>query len=446
MSERFLVAGGARLDGEVHVAGAKNSVLKLMAAALLAEGTTTITNCPEILDVPLMAEVLRGLGCEVEVGGDLGVPPGDRPAGAPSELPAGTVRISVPTRLSSSADFAAVGKLRASVCVLGPLMGRCRSARVALPGGDAIGSRPLDMHQAGLRALGADMSIEHGAVVGSAQTLTGAHIVLEFPSVGATENIMMAAVLANGRTVIDNAAREPEIADLADMLVQMGARVEGGGTSTLTIDGVPELHPTEHRTVGDRMVAGTWAYAAAITRGTVTVRGVQPHLLSSPLERLAGAGASVTAEGGADIRDGAAGESFTVEMTGRPRGVDFITLPYPGFPTDLQPMAFALAAVAEGSSFVTENVFEARFRFVEELIRMGADVRTDGHFAAIQGREQLSSAPVWASDIRAGAGLVLAGLAADGQTEVNEVWHIDRGYPHFVEDLVALGAKVERVG
>ncbi len=415
--ERFLVTGGARLAGTVQVAGAKNSVLKLMAASLLAEGTTVITNCPEILDVPLMADVLRGLGCAVETGGE-------------------RVSITTPAELSFHADFPAAGRLRASVCVLGPLMGRCRQARVALPGGDAIGSRPLDMHQSGLRALGADMSIEHGRVVGRAAKLHGAWIGLDFPSVGATENILMAASLADGATVIDNAAREPEIIDLALMLGQMGARIEGAGTATITIEGVDTLHPATHRTVGDRVVGGTWAYAAAITRGSVRVEGVDPVYMTAPLERLTQAGAQIEPED----------DAVTVTMPGRPNAVDFITMPYPGFPTDLQPMALALAAVANGNSLITENVFEARFRFVDELIRMGADARTDGHHAAIRGREQLSSAPVWSTDIRAGAGLVLAGLAAEGVTEVHEVMHIDRGYPHFVEDLQKLGGQIQRVG
>lgn len=413
-----MVTGGARLLGSVEVAGAKNSVLKLMAAALLAEGTTTITNCPEILDVPLMADVLRGLGCDVELDGPV-------------------VTIDTPAELSWSADFPAVGRLRASVCVLGPLMGRCGRARVALPGGDAIGSRPLDMHQSGLRALGAEMGIEHGRVVGRADRLRGAEIGLDFPSVGATENILTAAVLADGKTVIDNAAREPEIIDLVQMLQQMGARIEGAGTATITIDGVDRLHPTRHHTVGDRVVGGTWAYAAAITRGSVKVIGVDPVYMGAPLERLV--------QAGADVELDPENEAVTVTMDGRPRAVDFITMPYPGFPTDLQPMALALAAVADGHSLITENVFEARFRFVDELIRMGADARTDGHHASIRGREQLSSAPVWSTDIRAGAGLVLAGLAAEGVTEVHEVGHIDRGYPHFVEDLQKLGGQIERV-
>jgi UDP-N-acetylglucosamine 1-carboxyvinyltransferase len=418
VSEHFRVCGGARLTGEVQVVGAKNSVLKLMAAALLAEGTTTLTNCPEILDVPLMGDVLQGLGCDVQVAGSV-------------------VSITAPAELKHEADYGSVSKLRASVCVLGPLVGRCRRAKVALPGGDAIGSRPLDMHQNGLRKLGARSEIEHGCVVAEAEGLHGAQIWLDFPSVGATENILMAAVLAQGTTVIDNAAREPEIVDLCVMLQQMGARISGAGTSTLTIEGVDALAPTEHRVIGDRIVGATWAFAAAMTRGDVTVRGVNPHHLDLVLEKLRLAGAHVDQPG--------VGDGFRVVMPGRPRAVDFVTLPYPGFATDLQPMAIALSAISEGTSMITENVFEARFRFVEEMIRLGADARTDGHHAVVRGIERLSSAPVWACDIRAGAGLVLAGLCAEGTTDVWDVFHIDRGYPRFVENLTALGADITRV-
>ena len=418
MSEHFRVCGGARLTGEVEVVGAKNSVLKLMAAALLAEGTTTLTNCPEILDVPLMGDVLRGLGCDVQVAGSV-------------------VTITAPAELKHEADYGSVSKLRASVCVLGPLVGRCRRAKVALPGGDAIGSRPLDMHQNGLRKLGARSEIEHGCVVAVADGLHGAQIWLDFPSVGATENILMAAVLAHGTTVIDNAAREPEIVDLCVMLQQMGARISGAGTSTLTIEGVDALAPTEHRVIGDRIVGATWAFAAAMTRGDVTVRGVNPRHLDLVLEKLRLAGAQVDQP---EVGDG-----FRVVMPSRPSAVDFVTLPYPGFATDLQPMAIALSAISEGTSMITENVFEARFRFVEEMIRLGADARTDGHHAVVRGIERLSSAPVWACDIRAGAGLVLAGLCAEGTTEVWDVFHIDRGYPNFLQNLTTLGADITRV-
>jgi UDP-N-acetylglucosamine 1-carboxyvinyltransferase len=424
VSEHFRVCGGARLTGEVQVVGAKNSVLKLMAAALLAEGTTTLTNCPEILDVPLMADVLRGLGCAVDVTGS-------------------QVRITTPAEPKHEADYGSVSKLRASVCVLGPLVGRCRRAKVALPGGDAIGSRPLDMHQNGLRKLGARSEIEHGCVVAEAEGLHGAQIWLDFPSVGATENILMAAVLAEGITVIDNAAREPEIVDLCVMLQQMGARISGEGTSTLTVEGVDALAPTEHRVIGDRIVGATWAFAAAMTQGDVTVRGVDPHHLDLVLEKLRLAGAHVDRREAVD--QPGTDEGFRVVMPGRPTAVDFVTLPYPGFATDLQPMAIALSAISEGTSMITENVFEARFRFVEEMIRLGADARTDGHHAVVRGIERLSSAPVWACDIRAGAGLVLAGLCAEGITDVWDVFHIDRGYPRFVENLTALGADVRRV-
>ncbi len=416
MSEHFRVHGGARLTGDVAVVGAKNSVLKLMAAALLAEGTTTLTNCPEILDVPLMGDVLRGLGCEVEVSGS-------------------RVSITTPAEPKHEADYTSVSRLRASVCVLGPLVGRCKRARVALPGGDAIGSRPLDMHQNGLRRLGARSEIEHGCVVAEAENLHGAQIWLDFPSVGATENILMASVLAQGTTVIDNAAREPEIVDLCVMLQQMGARIAGAGTSTLTVDGVDRLLPTEHRVIGDRIVGATWAFAAVMTRGDVAVHGVDHHHLDLVLEKLRMAGADVVV-----LDDG-----FRVTMPRRPAAVDFVTLPYPGFATDLQPMAIALSAISDGTSMITENVFEARFRFVEEMVRIGADARTDGHHAVVRGIPVLSSAPVWASDIRAGAGLVLAGLCADGVTEVWDVFHIDRGYPRFLENLRGLGADVERV-
>ena len=416
MGERFLVTGGNRLSGQVAVTGAKNSVLKLMAASLLAEGTTTITNCPDILDVPLMAEVLRGLGANVELDGS-------------------TVRITSPEEPKYEADFAAVRQFRASVCVLGPLVGRCKRARVALPVGDAIGSRPLDMHQSGLRQLGAECAIEHGCVVASADHLRGAEIQLEFPSVGATENILMAAVLAEGETVIHNAAREPDVVDLCEMLNQMGAVIEGAGTSTLRISGVDRLHPTEHRVIGDRIVAATWGIAAAMTRGDISVTGVDPSHLQLVLHKLHDVGATVTQSD----------DGFRVVQYERPKACNVATLPFPGFPTDLQPMAIAMAAIADGTSMITENVFEARFRFVEEMIRLGADARTDGHHAVVRGVPQLSSAPVWCSDIRAGAGLVLAGLVADGETEVHDVFHIDRGYPTFVEDLASLGAEIERV-
>ena len=386
-----------------------------MAAALLAEGSTTLTNCPEILDVPLMQKVLEGLGCSVVIDGT-------------------TVTIDTPAVPSSDADFDAVRQFRASVCVLGPLTARCGKARVALPGGDAIGSRPLDMHQSGLEKLGATTHIEHGAVVTEAAELVGANIKLDFPSVGATENILTAAVLAKGTTVLDNAAREPEIVDLCSMLLEMGADISGAGTSTITINGVDKLSPTNHEVIGDRIVAGTWAYAAVMTQGDITVSGIAPRHLHLPLSKLRSAGADIeTYENG-----------FRVRMNERPKSVDYQTLPFPGFPTDLQPMAIGLSAIADGTAVITENVFESRFRFVDEMLRLGADAQVDGHHVVIRGQEKLSSTDVWSSDIRAGAGLVLSAFCADEQTTVHDVFHIDRGYPHFVENLQALGATIER--
>lgn len=417
--ERFRVVGGARLSGEVRVTGAKNSVLKLMAAALLAEGRTTLREVPEILDVEIMAELLRRLGCEVE-----------------HDLAAATVAIDVPAVPRHQADYDLVRRMRASICVLGPLIARCGEADVALPGGDAIGSRGLDMHIDGLERMGAEFVSEHGYLIAKAPSrLKGAQVWLPFPSVGATENIVMAAVLADGVTVLDNAAREPDVVDICTMLVQMGARIDGIGTSTLEITGVDGLHPTDHVTVPDRVVAGTWAYGAVATLGDVTVRNAEPRHLEIPLETLVAAGAEVDV-----LSDG-----FRVRMETRAKAHDVATLPYPGFPTDLQPMAIALASVSEGTTMVTENVFEGRFMFVNEMKRLGADVRTDGHHAVVRGKPQLSGAPVEATDIRAGAGLVLAGLVADGVTFVDEVFHLDRGYPSFIEDLRGLGADVSRV-
>lgn len=415
MKDQFIVSGGAHLEGTVKVDGAKNSVLKLMAASLLAEGTTTLTNCPEILDVPLMKKVLEGLGCEVVIEGS-------------------EVRITTPAQPQSNADFDAVRQFRASVCVLGPLTSRCGHAKVALPGGDAIGSRPLDMHQTGLEKLGATTRIEHGAVVAEATHLRGANIRLDFPSVGATENILTAAVLAEGETVLHNAAREPEIVDLCTMLKSMGADIEGEGSSVVTIRGVDKLQPTQHEVIGDRIVAGTWAYAAAMTQGDITVGGISPRHLHLPLEKLKSAGAELeTYENG-----------FRVRMDQRPQAVDYQTLPFPGFPTDLQPMAIGISAIADGTTVITENVFESRFRFVDEMLRLGADAQVDGHHVVVRGKERLSSTHVWSSDIRAGAGLVLSALCADETTTVHDVFHIDRGYPNFVENLQRLGATIER--
>ncbi|MBC8990528.1 UDP-N-acetylglucosamine 1-carboxyvinyltransferase [Micromonospora chalcea] len=426
------VRGDARLDGTVHVVGAKNSALKLMAAALLAPGRSLITNVPRITDIAIMGEVLRRLGCGVRFGPDDPVDPMVAHGGVERSR---SVLIDVPERPGAEADYDLVRRLRASICVLGPLLARRGYVRVAHPGGDAIGSRGLDMHIAGLARMGAEISGEHGFVIAEAPDgLHGADIVLDFPSVGATENLVMAAVLARGATTIDNAAREPEIVDICTMLNRMGARIEGAGTSTLHIIGVPGLRPVRHATVGDRIVAGTWAFAAAMTRGDVTVTGLDPAYLEVALDKLVAAGGLVETRG----------DAFRVRMDDRPKAVDVVTLPYPGFATDLLPMAIGLAAVSEGGSLITENIFDGRFMFANEMMRLGAEIRTDGHHALVCGRERLSGAPVRATDIRAGAGLIIAGLCADGLTEVSHVHHVDRGYPDFVADLRALGVEVER--
>ena len=412
----FRVEGGAPLTGAVAVPGAKNSVLKLMAATLLAPGTSELMNVPDIEDVAIMSELLRRLGCEVNHVGS-------------------AITVTVPHHPDHRADYDLVRKMRASICVLGPLLARCGAADVAVPGGDNIGSRGLDMHVDALRKMGAHVKNEHGYLLAESEGLFGAEVFLDFPSVGATETILMAAVTATGESIIENAAREPEIIDICMMLVSMGADISGIGSSTLIISGVNSLKPVSHRVVSDRIVAGTWAIAAVMTQGDLTISGVPPQYLALPLEKLQTAGARV--ESG--------GDTIRVRMNERSQCVDIVTLPYPGFPTDLQPQFIALNAIGQGASLVTENLFEARFRFVQELARLGADVRTDGHHALIRGREALSGAPVEATDIRAGAGLVLAGLVAQGSTTVYGVSHIDRGYAGFVETLQGLGAKIERV-
>ena len=417
--ERFRVVGGARLSGVVKVAGAKNSALKLMAATLLAPGKSIITNLPNIADVDYMAELLTRLGCTVEI-----------------DMAKSQVSIDVPQDISHRADYDLVRKLRASINVLGPLVTRVKKAEVALPGGDAIGSRGLDFHIDGLTQMGAQVHSEHGYVIAEAPTgLIGASITLDFPSVGATENIMTAATLAKGVTIIDNAAREPDVVDLGEFLIAMGAKISGLGSHKIEITGVANLKPATHATLPDRIVAGTWAFAAAMTRGDITIENGRADHLELPLDKLVAAGAVVTT-----TKDG-----FRVKMDRRPSSVDVATLPYPGFPTDLQPMVITLNAIADGTSLVTENVFEGRFMFVNELLRLGAKIAVDGHHAAITGIEELSAAPVAATDIRAGAGLVLAALVSDGETIIEDGFHIDRGYPDFAKQLTQLGADVTRI-
>jgi UDP-N-acetylglucosamine 1-carboxyvinyltransferase len=415
-NDRFRIVGGCSLKGEVTVTGAKNSVLKLMAASLLAVGTSTIRNVPDIADVDIMADLLKRLGCEVSRDGS-------------------TLSITVPEKPSHRADYDLVRKMRASINVLGPLVARVGKAEVALPGGDAIGSRGLDFHIKGLESLGATAHVEHGYVIAEAPNgLTGATIELDFPSVGATENLMTAAVLAKGVTKIDNAAREPDLVDLGEFLISMGAKIEGLGSPLIKITGVEKLKPADHTTITDRIIAGTWAFAAAMTQGDITIHSARADHMEVMLEKLAHAGAIITSTA----------DGVRVQMQQRPRATDVATLPYPGFATDLLPFIIAMNAVADGHSMVTENVFESRFMFVNELARLGAHVTVDGKHASITGIAQLSGAPVEATDIRAGAGLVLAALVSEGETTVDGAFHIDRGYPNFAEDLRALGANVTR--
>jgi len=414
--DRLLITGGRRLSGRIAVGGAKNSALKVMAAALLAEGRTELRNVPDIADCRTMTDVLRRLGAVVE-------------------RRDGTLSIEASGPLEAETPYELVRRMRASILVLGPLLARTGRARVAMPGGCNIGRRKIDLHIRGLERMGAEFSYDHGYLVAeSSARLQGAVLSLDFPSVGATENLLMAAVSAAGTTVIENAAREPELQDLADFLVAMGARIDGVGTPTIEVEGVDAFAPTVHTVIPDRIEAGTFAVAACVTRGDVTLVGARADHLDLVLAKLDEAGARVSVEE-AGVR---------VTMDERPRAVDLVTLPYPGFPTDLQPPIMALLATAEGTSIITENVFESRFMFVDELNRMGADIRTEGHHAVVRGVDRLSSAPVRALDLRAGAALILAALGADGVTEIADVGHVDRGYEDIDSKLSALGAEVGR--
>ena len=397
------------------ISGAKNSALKLMAAALLADGRTVVSGGPRIADCLTMRQVLEHLGAEVVWEG--------------SDMIVDTASAD-----GVEAPYELVRAMRASIVVLGPLLARRGRARIAMPGGCNIGSRKIDLHLKGLERMGARFSYEHGYLLAEAQELRGAVISLDFPSVGATENVLMAAVGASGTTVIENAAREPEIQDLAMMLAEMGAKIDGAGTTTIEIIGTQDLRPVTHRVVPDRVEAGTFALAACATRGDVLLSGARADHLDLFLAKLSDAGATLGVED----------RGIRVAMEGRPRAVDFVTLPYPGFPTDLQPQMLAMLATAEGTSIATENVFESRFMFVDELQRMGADLRTEGHHAVVRGVERLSAAPVRALDIRAGAAMVIAALAADGTTEISHVYHLDRGYEALEAKLTALGAEVRR--
>jgi UDP-N-acetylglucosamine 1-carboxyvinyltransferase len=413
--ETIIVRAGEPLRGTVAIGGAKNSVLKLMAATVLAEGRFVLHNVPAIADVEGMSDLLRSMGMSVERSGH-------------------DVTIDRPAEIVPEAPYELVERMRASIVVLGPLLARVGRARVALPGGDDFGPRPIDMHLKALEQLGASFEQAHGFVEGRADRLVGTNLLLEYPSVGATENALMAAVLAKGVTIIDNAAREPEIADLASFLNRMGAQVLGAGSSTITIEGVDELQPVEHAVVPDRIEAATFLAALGIAGGEITLEGARADHMDMLIEKLSEMG----------MRISPSNEGLWAMAPDRLRATDVATLPYPGIATDYLPLFVAMLAVADGVGIVTENLFSGRFRYLDELSRMGADIRTDAHHAVVRGLSQLSGAPVRAPDIRAGAALVVAGLGAEGETVVHGAEHIDRGYEDFVAKLQALGADVER--
>jgi UDP-N-acetylglucosamine 1-carboxyvinyltransferase len=418
----FLVQGGRVLSGTVHVSGAKNSALKLLAAALLAEGRSTIRNVPAITDMRAMAAVIEHLGVTVTTDED-------------------TYVLDVPAEIGTSTPAELVSSLRASVVVLGPLLARCGRARVAQPGGCNLGSRGIDMHLAGLERLGAAITYGPDYVEARAERLVGADIELPYASVGATENVLMAAVVAHGTTRIANAAREPEIVDLAAFLSKMGARISGAGSPDITISGVERLAPADHVVVPDRIEAGTYAVAAALAGGEVKIDAVVPEHLGMPLEKLRGLGVEVEDGDGHLIVRGPHASGHQRRL----RALDIVTLPYPGFPTDLQPQLLVLLAQAGGTSMLTENVFDGRFSVIQQLRAMGADIEVQGHHALVRGPVRLKAARVRATDLRAGAALVLGGLSADGETTVTDAHHVDRGYSDFAGRLRALGAEVERI-
>jgi len=417
--EAFRVVGGGQLVGAVRVPGARNSALKLMAATLMTEGRTTLVDVPDIVDVAEMAGLLRAFGCTVDRRPDRGV-----------------VVVDVPSRPVPPEDTARVRSVPASVSLLGPLLNRFGVAEVALPAGEIAGAGGLEPHVRGLEDLGAEVTraTDHLRAV-APRGLRGSRVRLDYPSAAATENLLLAAVLAEGTSVLENCAREPEVVDLCRMLRRMGARIDGVATATLTVEGVERLRAVEHRVVPDRIVAGTWAFAAAMTGGDVQVHNGEAGHLGLVLDKLTASGAKVS-----EVKDG-----FRVEGPERPLAVDVATLPYPGFPTDLQPFVVALDAVAEGTAMITENLFASRFSFARQITRLGARVSLDGHHALVRGVPRLAAAPVGATDIRSCAALVLAGLVADGETLVTGAGHVDRGYDRFERDLCALGADVRRV-
>jgi UDP-N-acetylglucosamine 1-carboxyvinyltransferase len=417
--ERFFVRPSGPLSGEVEIFGAKNSVLKCMAATLLAPGSHRIANVPAITDVGIVCELLGAMGVRSRHGG--------RGTG-------GALEIEVPEDVVPVAPYEVVEKIRASIVVLGPLLARYGSAKVSMPGGDDFGGRPIDMHLRAFEELGAEFTTDHGYVEGRCDRLVGTRVVLEFPSHTTTDNVMMAATLAKGTTVIENAAREPEVVDLADMLSGMGARIEGAGTSRIEIEGVDELRPADHTAIADRVEAATFLAAVGLAGGEIELRHARADHMEMLLEKLAAIGVHTVDTG-----------SGILARASHPlHAVDISTLPYPGVATDYKPFLVTMLAVSDGAAIVTENIFAGRFRYVDELRRMGADITTTGHHAVVRGVPRLSGAPVRSPDIRAGAALVLAGLVADGETEVAGAEHVDRGYEDLAGRLSTLGADVRR--
>jgi UDP-N-acetylglucosamine 1-carboxyvinyltransferase len=416
--DKLIISGGAALRGEIRISGAKNAVLPILAAALLADDTVTIANVPHLHDVTTSMELLGRMGVELVVDEKMNI-----------EVDPRTIN-------TFEAPYDLVKTMRASILVLGPLVARYGAADVSLPGGCAIGSRPVNLHVKGLQALGADISVENGYIKARAKRLVGNRLVMEMVTVTGTENLMMAAALASGESIIENAAREPEVVDLANFINQMGGKIEGAGTDTIYVQGVENLHGTEYRVMPDRIESGTYLVAAAISGGRIKLKNTRPDIMDAVLQSLREAGAKITL-----------GEDWIeLDMEGRrPRSVDIRTAPYPAFPTDMQAQFTALNAVAEGVGTITETVFENRFMHVHEMQRMGADVRVEGNTAIIRGVKRLTAAPVMATDLRASASLVLAGLVAEGDTVVDRIYHIDRGYECIEEKLTQLGAKIRRV-
>lgn len=425
--QKILVTGNGPLHGEVLISGAKNAVLPILCATLLTDEPVTLRNVPNLHDVKTTKKVLEGLGATVSYD------PERFGSGPDSE-----VTVNASTVNSHVAPYELVKTMRASVLVLGPVLARYGQAEVSLPGGCAIGSRPVDLHIKAMQSLGADVTVEHGFIKAKTRgdRLKGAHHTFEIVSVGATENALMAAVLAEGTTVLDNAAMEPEIVDLADCLIAMGANIFGHGTPRIEIHGVERLHAATHDVVADRIECGTFLVAAAMSRGSITTVNSRPETMDAVLDKLREAGAEVTVDG----------DRIHLDMRGkRPKAVDITTAPHPAFPTDMQAQFMALNCIAEGAGVIRENIFENRFMHVSELQRLGADIRVDGHTAIVRGVEQLSGAPVMATDLRASASLILAGLVADGDTLVDRIYHLDRGYENIEAKLSGLGATIRRV-